>query len=214
MAIEATIVNLRQSLSKALKDIKSIESYIFDLRHSLNVALIKQQETEKEYNHTLYEIKRWTRRAELAFINEKKDLVRVAILRKKHFLYQQQRINKQIKDNDNAIKLLTKQIAVWENEITRNIISEDKNTNLKQRLFKLELQVSYLQNEISDIAIRLGQSHSFSLPSEEHQLYQTKKMSVFEQLEVKLRELEQEDGMSLHLIDYELEELRAQLNDN
>lgn len=85
MAIESTIINISQSLSKALKDIKSIESYIFDLRHSLNIALTKQKEAEKEYSYTLYEIKRWMRRAELAFINEKEDLVPVAILRKKTF---------------------------------------------------------------------------------------------------------------------------------
>lgn len=64
---------------------------------------------------------------------------------------------------------------------------------MKKRLSKLELQVSYLQNEISNIAIRLNQSHSFSLYSEAHQLYHTKKISVFDQLEAKVRELEREE---------------------
>ncbi|MDJ0744928.1 MAG: hypothetical protein QNJ32_16420 [Xenococcaceae cyanobacterium MO_167.B27] len=217
MGIEATIVNLSQSLSKALKDIKSIESYIFELRHSLNVALTKQKETEQEYNYTLYEIKGWTRRAELAFVNEKEDLVRVAILRKKHFIHQKQRIKKQIEDNDNAIKSLMKQVSVWENEMSRNIINEDKNTNLKERLSKLELKVGYLQNEIGDIVIRLSQTYSFPLHSieykaqllDDNQLYSTKKMSALEKMEAKIREIEQE---SEFIVESESMSLQEQLS--
>lgn len=223
MAIESTIVNIRQSLNKTLKDIKSIESYIFELQYSLDVALAKQKEIQKEYNYTLYEIKRWTRRAELAFINEKEDLVRVAILRKKHFIYQQQRIQKQMKDNENEIKLLNKQIAVWENEISKNIIVENENRNLQERLSKLELQVSYLQNEISNIAIRLTQAHSFSLYPIDYkkhllnnnQPWDVKKMSALEKMEATIREIEQEQEIfereSL-ILDEQLAALEASSN--
>lgn len=232
MAIETTIVNLSNSLSDALTDIKSIETYIFDLRNSLNVALTRKKKIEKEYNYTLYEIKRWTRRAELAFINEKEDLVRVAIIRKKHFIYQEQKIKKQIEDSNNQINLLTKRITIWENEVSRNIITENKNISLEDRLSKLEIQLSHIQNEISDIATILCKSHSCSLYSDNYQFYHTKKMSVFDKLEVKVRELEREqefivelEGMSIEEqlnlyefssidIDVELQELRAQLNED
>lgn len=228
MTIDATIINLRQSLSKALKDIKTIESYISELRHSLNIALIQKKEIEKKYNYTLYEIKRWTRRAELAFINEKEDLVRVAILRKKHFIYQEQKIKKQIEDSNSNVELLNKKISVWESEIEKNIIIKDESKTLKDCLSQLEIQFSYLQKEIEDIAARLCKFNPSSLYSDDYQFYNTEKMSVFEKLELKLKELEREQEFIVELedmsieeqvntlessnIDYELQQLRAQLD--